>query len=78
MAGVSRTTALALEPSEITPINDMPADTTDGQAASSPVRRKTYNLQDLNIPLPKKKVYSTFFGTVSIWRFVLWTVLTMH
>lgn len=61
-------TALALEPSEITPIHDMAAnvDTTDGQAATSPPRRKTYNLQDLNIPLPKKKVFSTFFGTVSM------------
>lgn len=58
--------ALAMEASEITPINsgiDLP----DGQAASSPkVRRKTYNLEDLNIPRPKKKVIATFFGTVSI------------
>ena len=58
----------ASEPSEITPINTptRAADATDGQAASSPVRRQTYRLEDRkDLPRKKKKVVSTFFGTVS-------------
>lgn len=56
---------LAIDPSELIPIRmETHSDSIDGQAISVTGRKKI-TLSDLNIPKPKKKVVSTFFGTVS-------------
>lgn len=57
---------LAIDPSELIPIRmETQSDSIDGQAISIATGRKKITLSDLNLPKPKKKVISTFFGTVS-------------
>lgn len=70
--------SLSQDPSEMTPINPRqgsPASpppqsetpVSNGHDSPSPTpQRKTYDLAVLNLPKPKRKIVSTFIGTVSI------------